>query len=418
MIVLDPNGEKLNLMPLNVGPSHPATHGCLRFMAAMDGETIVASVEEIGYLHRGFEKMVERGTWQQVVPYTDRLNYCSAIMNNIAFCRAVENMFQVEIPERCKVLRVIVNELSRINDHFVCVAAAFQDLGGTTPFMYAFNPREEIMCIWEKLTGARLTNSFARIGGLSRDSYAGFEQDVLAALNSTEKALKDLHACLDRNRIFLDRTVGIGKISAEKAISYGWTGPCLRASGVASDLRKDEPYYDYETYDWEVVVGTQGDCNDRLQVRLAEIEESVKIVRQALKRLTPGPVDLVDPRIRVPSHKLAYQDMEGLIGRFKSVYEGIRVPEGEYYCGSECANGELGFTIISDGSGHPYRIKVRRSLLHSMNSSKAVSWLTPWPCFRVSTLLLENLTDERTYYWRCPICLEQSFEVRPSGAAD
>ena len=359
MIVLDPNGEKLNLMPLNVGPSHPATHGCLRFLTAMDGETIVASVEEIGYLHRGFEKMVERGTWQQVVPYTDRLNYCSAIMNNIAFCRAVENMFGVEIPERCKVLRVIVNELTRINDHFVCVAAAFQDLGGTTPFMYAFNPREEIMCIWEKLTGARLTNSFARIGGLYRDSYEGFEQDVLAALNSTEKALKDLHACLDRNRIFLDRTVGIGKISAEKAISYGWTGPCLRASGVASDLRKDEPYYDYETYDWEVVVGTQGDCNDRLQVRLAEIEESVKIVRQALKRLAPGPVDIVDPRIRVPAHKLAYQDMEGLIGRFKSVYEGIRVPEGEYYCGSECANGELGFTIISDGSGHPYRIKVR-----------------------------------------------------------
>ena len=359
MIVLDKNGEKLNLMPLNVGPSHPATHGCLRFMAAMDGETIVASVEEIGYLHRGFEKMVERGTWQQVVPYTDRLNYCSAIMNNIAYCRAVENMFGVELPERTKVLRVIVNELSRINDHFVCVAAAFQDLGGTTPFMYAFNPREEIMCIWEKLTGARLTNSFARIGGLYRDSYEGFESDVLAALDSTEKALKDLHACLDRNRIFLDRTVGIGKISAEKAISYGWTGPCLRASGVASDLRKDEPYYDYETYDWEVVVGTQGDCNDRLQVRLAEIEESVKIVRQALKRLAPGPVDIVDPRIRVPAHKLAYQDMEGLIGRFKSVYEGIRVPEGEYYSGSECANGELGFTIISDGSGHPYRIKVR-----------------------------------------------------------
>ena len=359
MIVLDPNGERLNLMPLNVGPSHPATHGCLRFMAAMDGETIVASVEEIGYLHRGFEKMVERGTWQQVIPYTDRLNYCSAIMNNIAFCRAVENMFGVELTERCKVLRVIVNELSRINDHFVCVAAAFQDLGGTTPFMYAFNPREEIMCIWEKLTGARLTNSFARIGGLYRDSYDGFENDVLAALDSTEKALKDLHACLDRNRIFLDRTVGIGKISAERAISYGWTGPCLRASGVASDLRKDEPYYDYETYDWEVVVGTQGDCNDRLQVRLAEIEESVKIVRQALKRLAPGPVDIVDPRIRVPAHKLAYQDMEGLIGRFKSVYEGIRVPEGEYYCGSECANGELGFTIVSDGSGHPYRIKVR-----------------------------------------------------------
>ena len=359
MIVLDPNGEKLNLMPLNVGPTHPATHHCIRLLAALDGETIVAGVSEIGYMHRGFEKMVERGTWQQVIPYTDRLNYCSAMMNNIAFCRAVENMFGVEIPERCKVLRVIVNELSRINDHFICVAAAFQDLGGTTPFMYAFNPREEIMCIWEKLTGARLTNSFARIGGLYRDTYDGFEREVLAALDSTEKALKDLHACLDRNRIFLDRTVGIGKISKEHAISHGWTGPCLRACGVASDLRKDEPYYDYETYDWEVVVGTQGDANDRLQVRLAEIEESVKIVRQALKRLTPGPVDIVDPRIRVPAHKLAYQDMEGLIGRFKSVYEGIRVPEGEYYSGSECANGELGFTIVSDGSGHPYRIKVR-----------------------------------------------------------
>ena len=377
MIVLDPNGEKMNLMALNVGPTHPATHHCVRLLAALDGETIVAGVHEIGFMHRGFEKMVERGTWQQVIPYTDRLNYCSAMMNNIAFCRAVENMYGIEIPERTKVLRVIVNELSRINDHFICVAAAFQDLGGTTPFMYAFNPREEIMCIWEKLTGARLTNSYARIGGLYRDSYEGFEADVLAALDSTEKALKDLHACLDRNRIFLDRTVGIGKISAEKAISYGWTGPCLRASGVASDLRKDEPYYDYETYDWEVVVGTQGDCNDRLQVRLAEIEESVKIVRQALKRLAPGPVDIVDPRIRVPAHKLAYQDMEALIGRFKSVYEGIRVPEGEYYCASECANGELGFTIVSDGSGHPYRIKVRSpSFAHVSAFNELVEGLT------------------------------------------
>lgn len=377
MIVLDPNGEKMSLMALNVGPTHPATHHCVRLLAALDGETIVAGVHEIGFMHRGFEKMVERGTWQQVIPYTDRLNYCSAMMNNIAFCRAVENMYGIEIPERCKVLRVIINELSRINDHFVCTAAAFQDLGGTTPFMYAFNPREEIMLIWEKLTGARLTNSFARIGGLYRDSYDGFEDDVLAALNSVEKALKDLHACLDRNRIFLDRTVGVGKISAERAISYGWTGPCLRACGVESDLRKDEPYYDYETYDWDVVVGTQGDANDRLQVRLAEIEESAKIVRQALKRLTPGPVDIVDPRIRVPAHKLAYQDMEALIGRFKSVYEGVRVPAGEYYCGSECANGEVGFTIVSDGSGHPYRIKVRSpSFAHVSAFNELVEGLT------------------------------------------
>ncbi len=377
MIVLDPNGEKQSLMALNVGPTHPATHHCVRLLTALDGETIVAGVSEIGFMHRGFEKMVERGTWQQALPYTDRLNYCSAMMNNIAFCRTVEKMFGIEIPERNKVIRVIVNELSRINDHFICVAAAFQDLGGTTPFMYAFNPREEIMLIWEKLTGARLTNSYARIGGLYRDTYNGFEEDVLAACNSVEKALKDLHACLDRNRIFLDRTVGIAKISKEDAISYGWTGPVLRATGVESDLRKDEPYYDYETYDWEVVVGTQGDSNDRLQVRLAEIEESVKIVRQALKRLAPGPIDIVDPRIRVPNHKMAYQDMEGLIGRFKSVYEGIRVPEGEFYCGTECANGELGFTIVSDGSGHPYRIKVRSpSLAHVSAFNYLVEGLT------------------------------------------
>lgn len=359
MIVLNPNGEKQTLMPLNVGPSHPATHGCLRYMAAMDGETIVACETEIGYLHRGFEKMAERGTWQQVLPYTDRLNYCSAIMNNIAYCRAVEEMLGIEIPERTKVIRVIVNELSRMADHCICVAAAAQDLGSTTGFFYLFDSREKTMVIWEKLTGARLTNSYSRIGGLYRDLYNGFEEDVLDVCNTAERNLKDVHACFDRNRIFLDRTTNVGVISPERAISYGWTGPCLRATGVASDLRKDEPYYDYETYDWNVVVGTKGDVYDRLMVRLAEIEESIKILRQALKRLAPGPIDIVDPRIRVPAHALAYQDMESLIGRFKSVYEGIRVPKGEHYCGSETANGELGFTLISDGSGKPWRIKVR-----------------------------------------------------------
>ena len=359
MIVLAPNGEQQSLMPLNVGPSHGATHGCLRYMTALDGENIVASVGEIGYLHRGFEKMAEQGTWQQVIPYTDRLNYCSALMNNFAYCRAVEQMLGIDLPERAKVLRVIINELSRIADHFICVAAAAQDLGSTTGFFYLFDSREMIMVIWEKLTGARLTNSYGRIGGLYRDTYAGFEEDVLAVCRQVDKNLHDVHACFDRNRIFLDRTTGVGKISAERAIQWGWTGPCLRATGVASDLRKDEPYFDYETYDWDVTVGTQGDVFDRLMVRLAEAEESCKIIKQALKRLQPGPINVDDPRIRVPDHAHTYQDMESLIGRFKTVYEGIHVPAGEYYSGSEVANGELGFTLVSDGSGKPWRVKVR-----------------------------------------------------------
>lgn len=359
MIVLNSKGEKLQLNALNFGPSHNATHGCLRFLTALDGENIVASVGEIGYLHRGFEKMAEQGTWQMVLPYTDRLNYCSAIMNNIAYCKAVEKMIGVEIPERAQVLRVIVNELSRIMDHAVCVAAACVDLGALTTFWYLFDYREQGMVIWEKLTGARLTNSFARIGGLYRDTYEGFERDLLDLLALAEKNLSDTHKMLDRNRIFLDRTTGVGCMSPERAISWGWTGPCLRATGLARDLRKDEPYYGYETYDWDVVVGTRGDVNDRLQVRLYECEESIKIIRQALKRLQPGPVDVNDPRVRVPSHQRAYQDMESLIGRFKSVSAGIPVPAGEYYDSAEVANGELGFTIVSDGTGKPWRVKVR-----------------------------------------------------------
>lgn len=359
MKVLDKNGDKLELMALNFGPSHNATHGCLRFLTALDGENIVASVGEIGYLHRGFEKMAEQGTWQMVLPYTDRLNYCSAMMNNIAYCRAIEDMMGVQIPERTKVLRVIINEISRIMDHMICVAAACVDLGALTNYWYFFDSREEGMVIWEKLTGARLTNTFARIGGLYRDTYDGFEKDVLSLMRMNEDSLADVHKLIDRNRIFLDRTVDVGSLKPERAISWGWTGPCLRATGVEHDLRKDEPYYDYETYDWDVVTGTRGDVFDRLMVRLYECEESIKIVRQALKRLAPGPVDVVDPRIRVPSHGMTYQDMESMIGRFKSVYEGVRVPKGEFYGASEVANGELGFTIISDGEGKPWRIKVR-----------------------------------------------------------
>jgi len=359
MKVLDKNGDKLDLLSVNIGPSHPATHGSLRAICAIDGEKIVASAAEIGYLHRGFEKMVERGTYQQVMPYTDRLNYCSAMLNNIGYCKAVESMFGIELPERGQTLRVIISEMSRFIDHIICVAAALADLGAQTAYFYFFVPREEAMIIWEKLTGARLTNSFARIGGLYRDIYEGFEQDVERLLVMTEKSLSDVLGLVDRNRIFIDRTQGIAAITPEMALSFGWTGPCLRATGVDRDLRKDEPYYGYETYDFETIVGTTGDTYDRLMVRLYEVRESISIIRQALKRLKPGPVNCEDPRVSLPKHLQTYQDMEALINRFKLVYEGVQVPKGEHYDSIEAGNGELGFYIVSDGTGNPWRIKVR-----------------------------------------------------------
>lgn len=359
MKVITPEGDKVDLLTVNIGPSHPATHGALRNFVALDGEIIVASATEIGYLHRGFEKMVERGTYQQVLPYTDRLNYCSAIMNNVGFCHAAESMFRVEIPERATTIRVIVAELSRIIDHLVCVSAALVDLGALTNYWYFFTPRETVMQIWEKLSGARLTNTFTRIGGLYRDVYAGFEDDVLSVLKDIEKAIDEVRKLTEHNRIFLERTRGVAAISTEKAISYGWTGPCLRACGVDRDIRKDEPYMGYETYDFQTVVGTTGDTYDRLMVRMFEMIESISICRQAISRLRPGPVNTSDARLSLPGHAKVYHDMEALINQFKLVYEGVRPPAGEYFGSIEAVNGELGFLIVSDGTGRPYRIKVR-----------------------------------------------------------
>jgi NADH-quinone oxidoreductase subunit D/NADH-quinone oxidoreductase subunit C/D len=354
-----PRGEKVDLLTVNIGPSHPATHGALRAFVALDGEIITAAAQEIGYLHRGFEKMVEQGTYQQVLPYTDRLNYCSAILNNIGFCVTAEKMFEVEVPERCQVLRVLLSELSRLIDHLVCVAAAAVDLGALTNYWYLFNPREEVYAIWEKLSGARLTNTFTRIGGLYRDTYEGFEADVAKVLVSIETGLDEAFRLLEHNRIFIDRTRGCCPISAEDAVSWGWTGPCLRAAGVDRDLRKDEPYSGYETYEFETILGTTGDTYDRLLVRMYEMKESLSICRQALSRLKPGPVNTTDARLILPGHDKAYHDMEALINHFKIVYEGVRPPAGEFYNGIEAANGELGFFIVSDGTGKPWKIKVR-----------------------------------------------------------
>ena len=359
MKVKAPNGEQLELMTINLGPSHPATHGTLRLFTAIDGENVVGAVCEMGFLHRGFEKMIEQGTYSQVLPYTDRLNYCSAMINNIGFCKAVEKMFRIEVPERCITLRIVLMELSRIIDHMVCVCTNLVDLGALTNFWYFFNTREQVYKIWEKLCGARLTNTVTRIGGMYRDTYPGFEDDVKAVLLLIENSLGEVRGLIEHNKIFIQRTKDICAVSAEDAISYGWTGPCLRASGVDRDIRKDEPYYGYETYQFDTVIGTTGDTFDRIMVRLYEMIESISLVRQALGRLKPGPVNTADARLSLPSRDQVYHDMEALINSFKLVYEGVRPPAGECYDRVEAANGELGFQIISDGGTNPYRIKVR-----------------------------------------------------------
>ncbi len=351
--------NRKDLVMVNLGPSHPATHGTLRALCALDGETIVAAVTEMGYLHRGFEKDCEIHSYTQCIPYTDRLNYLSAIMNNIGFCKAVERMLDIEIPERAVTVRVITAELNRIIDHLVCVGANLVDLGALTNFWYAFNPRESVYNILEKLCGARLTSNYMRIGGLARDLYPGFEEEVEAVLDEVLASANQMERLTEKNRIFIERTQNIGVISAEEAISFGWTGPTLRASGVERDLRKDEPYYGYETYDFDVILGSKGDTYDRIYVRFYEIRESAKIIRQALKRLKPGPIMTDDKRVAVPEKEMTYGNIEGLMNHFKLIMHGIQPPAGEIYDYTESANGELGFHIISDGGKNPYRVKCR-----------------------------------------------------------
>jgi NADH dehydrogenase I D subunit len=344
---------------LNLGPSHPTMHGTLRLFAELDGEIIKRSIAEFGYLHRGFEKHCENSTWTQVIPYTDRLNYVSAMMNNVGYCKAVEELIGIEIPERVVLIRVIVCEMNRIIDHLVATGTNIVDIGALTNFWYYFNVREKFYDIIEKLCGARLTTAYTRIGGLMRDLYPGFEAEMRACLKETEDAIVEVSGLLNRNKIFLNRTVGVGAFSAEDAMQYGFTGPCLRASGVPYDLRKDQPYYDYETYDFEVVVGEHGDSYDRIVLRFEEMRQSARIIEQAMARLKPGPIMSEDKRVALPPKAEVYTNIEALMNHFKLIYEGIRPPAGEIYSATEAANGELGFYIISDGSGTPYRIKCR-----------------------------------------------------------
>lgn len=358
--------EIADLMLLNVGPSHPASHGTIRNFVALEGETIAACVTEIGYLHRGFEKACEHHTYSQVIPYTDRLNYCSAILNNIGWAKAIEDMMKIEITPRAKMIRVVIGELSRIIDHFVCNAANMVDLGGLTSLWYLFGARDQAYDLLSKLTGARLTNTYTRIGGLEFDLYDGFDKDLEEVLKTSEKAIEDVLSLIAHNKLFHDRTQDVGVIKPDFALANGISGPNLRAAGVAHDLRKDKPYYGYENFDFDVVIGSHGDVYDRMMCRFEESIQSIKIIRQAMKNMPDGAINVYAPNLVLPNKKDVYGNIEGLMDQFKLTFEGTLVPKGEYYSSTEATNGELGFFIISDGSGRPYKVKCRPPCFYSL----------------------------------------------------
>lgn len=346
-------------MVINIGPSHPSTHGVLRMVLELDGDTIVKCDPVIGYLHRGDEKIAENMTYNQFVPYTDRLDYLAPLCNNIAFVQCAEMLAGIDVPERCKAIRVLCCELSRIASHLIGVGVYGMDAGAWTVFMYAFTQREKLYTLFERLTGARLTCSYARVGGLARDIPEGWLGDVANFANQFLPALDEMDSLLTRNRIFLDRTEEIGVITAEQALNWGLTGANLRASGVASDLRKDVPYLGYEGYEFDVPVGSHGDCYDRWLVRVEEMRQSIRIIRQAVDKMPKGPWHIDDPKIFAPEKTRVLTQMEDLISNFMLVTEGPQIPEGEAYFEAENPKGALGFYIISGGGGVPYRVRIK-----------------------------------------------------------
>ena len=347
-------------MRLNMGPSHPAMHGTIRMVIDLDGENLVNLDVQPGYLHRGFEKSCERGTWAQVFPYADRLNYVSPMLNNVGWSLAVEKLLGIEVPERCQYYRVILGELSRITDHFTCNGASAMELGAFTPFLWLLKVRDWVWDILERETGARMTHSFGRIGGMAAPPTTNFKDDVLRLIPEVHKVVKETETMVLRNRIFLDRMQGVGVLTKEQALSYGVTGPMARSTGLPYDVRKDHPYLVYDRFDFDVPVGEDGDNWDRFMVRLEEIRQSVRIIEQAIDQMPDdGPVNVDDPRIIFPEKQDVYTTIEATIAHFKLVMEGLRTPKGEVYSFTEGGNGELGFHIVSDGSGTPYRVRVR-----------------------------------------------------------
>jgi NADH-quinone oxidoreductase subunit D len=347
---------------LNMGPSHPATHGTVKFLIELDGENIVDLDIQVGYLHRGFEKECESGTWYQAIPYTDRLNYNSAILANIGYCLAVEKMLEIQTPERCQWLRTLAGELSRLGDHLTRCGAACLELQAMTPFLYGIEARELTWDLMEMLCGARVTSNYVRIGGLKHDMEPGFPARCRDHIVKIRGLLQDYDDVVTQNRIFVDRLRGTGMLPKEELIQYGVTGPLLRAAGVPLDLRKDAPYLKYAEVDFDVPIGQVGDNYDRYLVCVAEMHQSLRIVDQclvALEKIGPGPVDVDDPRVRWPAKGRVFNAMEELIQQFKSVTEGPMVPPGEAYHAIESANGELGFYVVSDGSAQPWKVRCR-----------------------------------------------------------
>jgi NADH-quinone oxidoreductase subunit D len=348
---------------VNIGPSHPATHGTVQIIAELDGERVLRTDVHCGYLHRGFEKECEDHTWHNLIPYVDRLNYVSALINTFTYCDAVEQLMGVQITPRCRLLRTLLSEYSRLVDHLTCLAAGLMELGAMTAFLYLVMVRDHMYEHLAALTGARVTYSYGRIGGLARDLPEGWLLRLEAIFKQYEEFIARVHALVDRNRIFIDRMRNVGVISTTDALSHGCTGVILRSTGVPRDLRKDTPYLAYAELDFDIPVGINGDNYDRYFVRMREMDESVYMMRQLSEMLQApamsGPINVDDRRCSFPDKALVYSEIESLINHFKLVIDGPVVPAGDIYVAHEAPNGELGFYIVSNGSGTPYKVHCR-----------------------------------------------------------
>jgi len=351
--------KRVEDMLLNMGPQHPSTHGVLRIVLDLEGETIVKATPHLGYLHRGVEKLAENSTYSQIIPLTDRLDYVCSMTNNFAFVRAVEKLLQITVPERAEFIRTIVAEMQRIAGHLFWLGTQALDIGAMTVFFYTFREREILLDMFELLCGARLTMSYYRVGGVDREMTQEIIDRLYKFLETFSEKVDEYNVLLETNRIWIGRTKGIAVISAKDAVNFGLTGPVLRGSGVNYDIRKAEPYGVYDKVEWEVPLGKNGDTYDRYWIRVEEMRQSAKIIKQCLDRMPKGPIMVDNPQIAYPPRDKVMTDMESLIHHFMIATQGFTVPEGEVYCATEAPKGELGFYILSQGGNKPYRCRIR-----------------------------------------------------------
>ncbi len=357
-----------NEMVLNMGPQHPATHGVLRLLVSLDGETVTNCVPELGYLHRGYEKLAESCSYHEFIPHTDRLDYLSPMANNVGYALAVEKLLHLDIPERGKYIRVIIAELARIQSHLLAIGALVMDIGAVTPFLWAIREREKILDLYDIICGARFTTSYTRIGGVAQDISDEALAGIRKFIDDFGENLDEMRQLVERNKIFIIRCEGIGYLSKEKCIQLGLTGPLIRACGIERDLRRSEPYLVYDQLDFRVPTYTDSDCLARYYVRVEELVESVKIIRQCLDKIPSGPHNALQSKKVLPSKDRVYTKMEELIHDFMIINFGVNPPVGESYSAIEASKGELGFYIISDGSGHPFRLKIRSPSFSNLQS--------------------------------------------------